>query len=61
MVVTEIVEAAHDVHTSGNGFCLLRQTARPTGQPGQTLPEGSVESFNIGGIDDANGSLRRLT
>lgn len=52
MVVTEVIEAADDIHASGEGVGLPGKAASAAGQMSQSLAEGSVEPLDVGGIDD---------
>ena len=52
MVVTEVVKASDREHTGYQGLALLSEMARTPRQPGQTLPEGGIEPFDVSGVDD---------
>src|SRR5690606_33978832 len=45
---------------SRQGFRLLGQSARPSGQPGQMRTKGGVQPLNVGGVDDPRCLLRQL-
>lgn len=52
MVVTEVVEAADNIHAGSEGVDLPGKAASAPGQMSQSLAEGSVEPLDVGGIDD---------
>ncbi len=53
MVIAEVIHASDDKHASHEGLGLLSKMASTASQPGQALPEGSIEPFDIGRVDHA--------
>jgi hypothetical protein len=51
MVGTKVIETTDDKHTSLQGFGLTGQVPATTGQPGQPLAKGGVQSFNKSGVN----------
>ena len=51
MIIAEVIHTSDDEHTRQQGLALLSEMASTTSQPGQALPEGSIEPFNVGSID----------
>jgi len=48
--VTEIVDAAEDIHAVLQGGAVASQVTGPTEQASQTLAEGGIEPFDVGSI-----------
>ena len=59
MIVTEVVKAADDIHTCGQGSLLLSRTTVTPGERSETLAKGSVEAFDVSRIDNS-AALRDL-
>ena len=55
--VTEIVDAAEDIHAVLQGGAVASQVTGATEQASQTLAEGGIEPLDVGSIDCAT-SLR---
>jgi hypothetical protein len=53
MIGTKVVDTANDIHSSQQGFRVLRQTAAAASQRGQVLAKGGVEPFNESGVNAA--------
>ncbi|MEO0249352.1 MAG: hypothetical protein ABIN58_07350 [candidate division WOR-3 bacterium] len=53
MIGTEIVNGADQIHPGRYCGDLPGQSATPSDQAGQALPEGGVQPFDVGGIDPA--------
>ena len=53
MLITEVVEAADNIHACGQGGFLLDQATGAAGQTSQTLAEGGIQAFDVSRIDDA--------
>lgn len=51
MIGAKVVETANDIHAGLQGFRLLGQGTSAPGQGGQTLAEGGIEPFDIGGVN----------
>ncbi len=51
MIIAEVVQATDHEHACQQGFPLLGKVAGATRQPSQTLPEGGIEAFDVGGVD----------
>ncbi|MGH2544905.1 MAG: hypothetical protein ACRDIB_19100, partial [Ardenticatenaceae bacterium] len=49
----EIIEAAHANPGGGQGVELLGQTAGAAMEPHQPLAKGSIEPFDVSGVDEA--------
>jgi hypothetical protein len=51
MMVAKVVQATNHEHASQQSLLPLGKVAGGTGQASQTLPEGSIEAFDVSGID----------
>src|SRR3989304_4841275 len=59
MRMTEIVQAANDIHADFQGLDFASQGASAPDKAIETLPKGGVETFDESGIDHAS-ALRVL-
>ena len=52
MLITEVVEAANNIHACGQGGLFLDQVPGAPGETSQTLAESRIQPLNVGRIDD---------
>ena len=51
MIGTEVIDTTHHIHTGLQGFRLTNQRTGTPGQDIEMLPKGSIEPFNVSGVD----------
>ena len=52
VIVAEVVEAADDIHTRGQGRLLLCRTAVTPREGSHALAKGGIEALDVSRIDD---------
>ena len=60
MWMTEVVQAANDIHTSFQGLTFASQGASAADKAIEALTKSGIETFDVGGIDDARDALSGL-